>query len=152
MSVFHWTFTRRYVFRHPFRVLKWWFNAHKMKRQRAVKGWCDNDVNDWYNWTAYVLSGLLLDISSVDIMSHERRTQISGIAKDIKYAILDNSELDRIDSEFSKFWLDSNATEAEKKDASDKHTAATKAVYAKRRQMVANAFRELGDIFYDFWS
>lgn len=152
MSVFHWTFTTRYVFRHPIRVIRWWFTAQKMRNQRAVNGWCKNDATDWYNWTAYVLAGLLLDISSAEIMSSKRKNQISGIAKDIQYAILDDSELDRNAEEYSKVVLDPDATEAEKKEAYNKSSEALKAIHAKRRQMVANAFRELGDIFYDFWS
>lgn len=116
MSVYCWTFTRSYVFRHPIRILKWRLNARKMARQRAVYGWCDNDLTDWYNWAAYVLAGLLTEISDGKLIAPKRAKQIKGIADDIRHAVFDDSELD------------------------------------KRRLKIAEAFENLGKIFFDFFN
>ena len=116
MSVFCWTFTSRYALRHPIRIFKWWLDAHKQQKQRAVYGWCDNDVTDWYNWSAYVLAGLLNEISDMDVVPVSRATQIKSIAAAIRHSVLDDSE------------------------------------YTERRQKIAEAFSELGRIFFDFLS
>ncbi len=88
VSVFCWTFTRRYALRHPIRILRWYFDARRQMRQRAVYGWCDNDAMDWYNWNAYVLAGLLRDISRIDVISKSRAAQIKDIANRITDAVL----------------------------------------------------------------
>ena len=46
MNVFNWTFTKHYVFCHPIRVIKWYFRARKMAKQRATEGWCKDDAMD----------------------------------------------------------------------------------------------------------
>lgn len=116
MSVFCWTFTRRYALRHPIRIIKWWLDARRQMRQRAVYGWCDNDAMDWYNWSAYVLAGLLRDISRSKVIAPKRSAQIMSIADRITDAVLGEAE------------------------------------YDERRKMIAEAFAELGRIFFDFLS
>ena len=116
MSVFAWTFTRTYVRRHPIRIVRWYFDALRQRKQRAQDGWCDNDATDWYNWSAYVLSGLLRKISENKVISQRRAAQINGIADRITGAVLGEAE------------------------------------YAERRKMIAEAFEELGEIFFDFLS
>lgn len=92
MSVFAWTFTRRYVLRHPIRIIRWYFDARRQMRQRAVYGWCDNDLTDWYNWSAYVLAGLLAEIAENELIPKLRADQIRDIAADIRNAVLGESE------------------------------------------------------------
>ncbi|MBR6705647.1 MAG: hypothetical protein IKI84_03070 [Clostridia bacterium] len=116
MSVYCWTFTRRYALRHPIRIIRWYFDARRQMKQRARYGWCDNDVTDWYNWSAYVLAGLLREISRNKVITPKRAGQIAGIADRITDAVLGEVE------------------------------------YEDRRQMVADAFKRLGEIFFDFLS
>lgn len=92
MSVFCWTFTRRYALRHPIRILRWYFDARRQMRQRAVYGWCDNDITDWYNWSAYVLAGLLDEIAEGVLIPKRRAAQIKTIASDIRDAVLGEAE------------------------------------------------------------
>ena len=91
MSVFAWTFTWRYALRHPIRIIRWYLDALKQRKQRAVYGWCMNDVTDWYNWTAYVLAGLLTEISEGELIKPERAAQIRSIADGLKNAILEET-------------------------------------------------------------
>lgn len=92
MSVFAWTFTRRYVFHHPIRILKWWLDARRQMKQRAIYGWCDNDLADWYNWSAFVLAGLLTEISDRDVIPASRAAQIKSIAANVRNAVLGDAE------------------------------------------------------------
>lgn len=92
MSVYCWTFTRRYALHHPIRIIRWYFDARRQMRQRAVYGWCDNDLMDWYNWSAYVLAGLLAEIAENELIPKLRADQIRDIAADIRNAVLGESE------------------------------------------------------------
>lgn len=92
MSVFAWTFTWRYALRHPIRIIRWYLDALRQRRQRAVYGWCMNDVNDWYNWTAYVLAGLLTEISENELIKPGRAAQLRSIADGLKNAIPDTAD------------------------------------------------------------
>ena len=92
MSVFCWTFTRRYALRHPIRIIRWYCDARRQMKQRARYGRCDNDVTDWYNWSAYVLAGLLREISRIDVIPQRRAEQIRNIADRITDAVLGDAE------------------------------------------------------------
>lgn len=92
MSVFRWTFTRRYALQHPIRIIRWFMDALKQRKQRAVYGWCMNDTTDWYNWTAYVLAGLLTEISENELIKPGRAAQLRSIADGLKNAIPDTAD------------------------------------------------------------
>ena len=151
MSVFRWTFTRRYALRHPIRIIRWFMDALKQRKQRAINGWCMNDATDWYNWAAYVLAGLLTEISENDVIPEKRAEQIRGIAEDIADAVLDTTDEDRIDEEYSRVYNDPKATEDEKQEAFERSVREKRRVLAGKRSMAADAFRELGEIFFDFF-
>ena len=152
MDVFHWTFTKRYVFQHPIRIIKWYFRARKMAKQRAKQGWCENDVMDWYNWNAYVLCGLLLDISESENMPLKRKRQLKKIAENISDAILNDSEIEKCNEKYRQVINDVNISAEERKVALDEYDKDVKEILEKRREVVAEAFKELGTIFYDFWN
>lgn len=152
MDVFHWTFTWRYVFRHPFRVIKWHFSTRKMAKQRARQGWCENDAMDWYNWSAYVLCGLLLDISENENMPPKRKGQLKKIAEDISSAILNDSEIEKYNEKYRQIINSINISAEEREAALSKYDKDVKEILEKRREVVAEAFKELGTIFYDFWN
>lgn len=150
MSVFRWTFTWRYVLHHPIRVIRWFFDALRQGKQRAVYGWCMNDKTDWYNWAAYVLAGLLTETSKWEIVTPNRSKQIKSIADDISNAVLDTSAMDKSDEEFFRVINDPNATQEERKAAIERSIKERKQIETDRREMVADAFADLGEIFFDF--
>lgn len=150
MSVFRCTFTWRYVLRHPIRVIRWFFRALGQRKQRATYGWCANDKTDWYNWAAYVLAGLLTEISEWEMITPMRSLQIKSIAKDISNAVLDTSAMDKSDEEFFRVINDPNATQEERKAAIERSVKERKQIETDRREMVAEAFADLGEIFFDF--
>ncbi len=152
MDVFHWTFTKRYVFQHPIRIIKWYFRARKMAKQRAKQGWCTNDAMDWYNWNAYVLCGLLLDISENENMPPKRKGQLKKIAEDISGAILDDSEIMKCTKELEQAMKDVSISIEDRNAASEKYDRTMREITEKRREVIAEAFKKLGTIFYDFWA
>lgn len=152
MSVFRWTFTWRYAFRHPIRIIRWFFDALGQRKQRAVNGWCMNDVYDWYNWAAYALAGLLTEISEDELIDPNRAKLIRGIAQDISDAVLDTSETEKSDEEFFRVMNDPDATREEREAAMKKSVKERQQIIDGKRNMAADAFRELGEIFFDFMS
>lgn len=152
VDVFQWTFTRRYVWQHPFRVIKWYFRARKMAKLRARQGWCKNDAMDWYNWNAYVLCGLLLDISENENLPSKRKKQLRVIAENISGSILDDSGMTKCNEEFQRVMRNATASAEEKEAASIKYDSEMQRITEKRRETTAEAFKELGTIFYDFWN
>lgn len=152
VNAFHWTFTKRYVFWHPIRIIKWYFHTRKMAKQRAKQGWCEDDVTDWYNWSAYVLCGLLFDISESENMPPKRKGQLKKIAEDISSAILDDSEMVKCNEELQQVMRNTMILAEERDAAFKKHDEEVKRITEKRRRTTAEAFKELGTIFYDFWN
>lgn len=152
MSVFRFTFTWRYVLRHPVRVIRWLFDALEQRKQRAVNGWCMNDAYDWYNWAAYVLAGLLTEISQDELIDPKRAKQIWGIAQDISDAVLDTSEMDKSDEEFFRVVNNPDSTKEEREAAFKRSAEDRKRISEGKHNMAADAFRELGEIFFDFMS
>lgn len=150
LSVFSWYFTRGYALRHPVRVLKWFLDARHQARDRAVYGWCRNDTNDWYNWVAHALCGLLRDIADTEWVRPKRAAEIRVIADNIAYAILDASETEAADAEFFRVENDPAATEEEKAAALNINTEKRRAITEAHHKMLADAFARLGNIFFDF--
>ena len=150
ISVFAWYFTKGYVFRHPIRTLRWFIDALKQGKDRAVYGWCRNDTLDWYYWTAYALCGLLHGIAETEQVKPKRSAQITVIADDIRYAILDTSEAEAADEEFFRVQNDPDASEEEKAEAFAASTAKRKEITEAHHKLLADAFARLGNIFFDF--
>ena len=151
MSVFAWYYPRWYWLRHPFRSLRWLRKAIRERKLRAVYGWCDGDTRDWYNWTAHVLSGLLRDISMSKDMPEKNRAKILGVADDIWLAVGDTTEADEFNKECVAVLTDKNATAEEKIAASEACNEKRKALEQRNRELIAKAFTDLGNMFFDFW-
>lgn len=151
MSVFTWRLPKRYALRHPFRAVGWFFNALRMAKQRAVYGWCDLDVYDWYNWNANVLAGLLEDMSNTLEVPEDSKVNMSWIASDIRYGLTNTSEADMCDSEMMKVYSDESASPEDRAKAAKECALKKKEISNNHKDMVRKAFVKLGEGFFDLW-
>lgn len=152
MNVFSWPFTRRYILRHPFRMLGLFFRKLGYARQRVRKGWCDDDLTDLYNWIAYVFCGLLDELAcEEELLPDNKAKWLSCISSDIRYALTNTSEEDKCDREMKAVYSDGNVTAQERAEAAKRLSEKKKEIVARKREMIRTAFSEFGDGVLDVW-